>query len=149
MSPTILRILIAGVLAFHGVGHAMGIIPALQLPFFEGQTGAWAKNWSSRSWLLTPLLGEATSRFLSIILFAVPLIGFIAAALGLMGWLVPYEWWRLLAIVSAVISLVALALFWKAFIYLFPHKVGAIAVNVAVLVCLFWANWPSEADIGY
>jgi hypothetical protein len=62
---------------------------------------------------------------------------------------VPHEWWRTLAIVSAVVSLVALALFWNAFIYLFPHKVGAIAVNVAVLVGLLWANWPSEADIGY
>ena len=149
MSPTILSIIIAGVLAFHGVGHAMGIIPALQIPFFQNQAGAWAKNWSSHSWLLTPLLGDTAGRIISIILFAVPLIGFLGAALGLMGWLVPHEWWRTLAIVSAVISLVALALFWNAFIYLFPHKVGAIAVNVAVLVGLLWANWPSEADIGY
>jgi hypothetical protein len=141
-----IRIINAGVLAFHGVGHAMGIIPALQIPFFQNQTGAWAQNWSSHSWLL---MGDAISRILAIILFAVPLIGFLGAALGLMGWLVPHEWWRSLAIVSAVVSLVALALFWNAFIYLFPHKVGAIAVNVAVLVGLLWANWPSEADIGY
>jgi hypothetical protein len=149
MSPTILRIIIAGVLTFHGVGHAMGIIPALQLPFFENQTGAWAENWSSRSWLLTPLLGDAASRLISIVLFLVPLIGFIGAALALMGWLVPHEGWRTLAIGSAVISLIAIALFWNAFIYFFPHKVGAIAVNIAVLVGLLWANWPSEADIGY
>ena len=149
MSPTILRIIIAGILAFHGVGHAMGIIPALQLRFFQNQTGAWAQNWSSHSWLLTPLLGEAASRILAIILFSVSLVGFAGAALALMGWLVPHEWWRTLAIVSAVISLVALAFFWNAFIYLFPHKVGAIAVNVAVLVGLLWANWPTEADIGY
>jgi len=149
MSPIFLRIIIAGVLAFHGVGHAMGIIPALQLPFFQNQSGAWAQNWSSRSWLLTPLLGDAISRIIAIILFAVPLLGFLGAALGLMGWLVPYEWWRSLAIVSAVVSLIALGLFWNAFIYLFPHKVGAIAVNVAVLVGLLGANWPSEADIGY
>jgi len=149
MSPIILRILIAGVLAFHGVGYAMGIIPALQIPFFQDQTGAWAKNWSSRSWLLTPLLGDTASRIISIILFAVPLIGFAGAALGVMDWLVPHEWWRPLAIVSAVISLVALGLFWHAFIYLFPHKVGAIIVNVAVLVGLVGTNWPAEADIGY
>ena len=149
MSPTLLRIIIAGVLAFHGVGHAMGIIPALQLRFFQNQTGAWAQNWSSHSWLLTPLLGDAISRILAIILFVVPLIGFVGSALGLMGWLVPHEWWQMLAIVSAVVSLIALVLFWNAFIYLFPHKVGAIAVNVAVLVGLLWANWPSEADIGF
>jgi hypothetical protein len=149
MSPILLRVIIAGVLAFHGVGHAMGIIPALQLHFFQNQTGTWAQNWSSHSRLLTPLLGETISRIIAIILFAVSLIGFVGSALGLMGWLVPHEWWRQLAIVSAVVSLVALTLFWNAFIYLFPHKVGAIAVNVAVLVGLLWANWPSEADIGY
>ena len=149
MSPVLLRMIIAGVLAFHGIGHAMGIIPALQLSFFQNQTGAWAKNWSNRSWLLTPLIGDSASRILMIVLFAVPLVGFIAAALGLMGWLVPHDWWRLLAIVSAVVSLVALGLFWNAFIYLFPHKGGSIAVNVAVLVGLLWANWPAEAAIGY
>ena len=149
MSPIFLRIIIAGVLAFHGVGHAMGIIPALQLHFFQKQTGAWAQNWSNHSWLLTPFLGDAASRILAIILFAVPLVGFVGAALGLMGWLVPHEWWRSLAIVSAVVSLIALGLFWNAFIYLFPHKVGSIAVNVAVLVGLLWVNWPSEAGIGY
>lgn len=142
MSPAILRIIIAGVLAFHGVGHAMGIIPALKSRFFESQTGAWAQNWSSHSWLLSPLLGDTASRIISVVLFLVPLIGFVGAALGLMGWLVPHESWRTLAVVSAVISLVALSLFWNAFIYLFPHKVGAIAVNVAVLVGLLWANRP-------
>jgi len=149
MSPIFLRIIIAAVLAFHGIGHAMGIIPALQLPFFQNQSGAWAQNWSSRSRLLTPLLGDAISRIIAIILFAVPLVGFLGAALGLMDWLVPHEWWWSLAIVSAVVSLIALGLFWNAFIYLFPHKVGSIAVNVAVLVGLLGANWPSAADIGY
>jgi hypothetical protein len=32
---------------------------------------------------------------------------------------------------------------------IFPHKVGAIGVSVAVLVGLLWANWPSEAVLGY
>jgi hypothetical protein len=42
-----------------------------------------------------------------------------------------------------------LALFWNSFASLFPNKIGAIAVNIAVLVCLLWLNWPTEADIGY
>jgi hypothetical protein len=67
----------------------------------------------------------------------------------LLGWLVPHDSWRTLAVAAAVISLVAIALYWNALILLFPHKVGAIAVNVATLVGLLAANWPTEAALGY
>ena len=141
MSGTTLRIIIALVFFVHGVGHVMGIMPALGLSSVKG--------WSSRSWLLTPLLGETLSRVISFVLFLAALVGFLAAALGLMGWLVPHDSWRTLAVVSAVISLVAIVLFWNAFVALIPNKVGAIAVDLATLICLLMLNWPSEADIGF
>jgi len=141
MSGTTLRIIIALVFFVHGVGHIMGVMPALGLSSL--------KRWSSHSWLLTPLLGETLSRIISILLFLAALIGFVGATLGLMGWLLPHDSWRSLAIVSAVISLVAIALFWNAFVAFFPNKVGAIAVDVATLVCLLVLNWPGEADIGF
>ena len=141
MSGTTLRIIIALVFFVHGVGHAMGIIPALR--------PADVKGWSSRSWLLTPVVGEAASRIISAILFLAAMLGFLAATLALMGWLVPHDFWRTLAVVSAAISLVAIGLFWNAFVSLIPNKVGAIAVDIAVLVCLLVLNWPSEADIGF
>lgn len=141
MSGTTLRFIIAAVLTFHGVGHAMGIIPALR----EVSLGSW----SSRSWLLTDLVGDTISRAICVILYGAALIGFVAAALALLGWLVPHDWWRTLAITSAAISLVAVALYWNALLMLFPHKVGAIGVDIAVLVCLLALNWPTEADIGY
>jgi hypothetical protein len=127
----------------------MGVIPALQLINVEGSGADWLKDWSSRSWLLTDLLGDTASRILCLILYGVALVGFVAAALALMGWLVPHDWWRTLAVVSAIISLVAIALFWDALIMLFPHKVGAIGVNIAVLAGLLVANWPTEAALGY
>lgn len=141
MSGTTLRIIIALVFLIHGVGHAMGIIPALR--------PVDVKGWSSHSWLLTPLLGDGVTRIISIVLFLAALVGFVAASLGLMGWLVPHDSWRTLAIVSAVISLGAIALFWNAFVSFIPNKLGAIAVDVATLVCLLVLNWPSEADIGF
>jgi hypothetical protein len=149
MSGTALRAVIGFVLAFHGVGHAMGIIAALQLVNVEDSSADWLKGWSSHSWLLTELLGATASRILCLILYGAALVGFVAAALALMGWLVPHDWWRSLAVLSAVISLVGIALFWDALIMLFPHKIGAIGVNVAVLVGLLVANWPTEADLGY
>lgn len=141
MSPTALRIIIAAVLFIHGIGHFMGVIPAMQLVNVKG--------WNSRSWLLTPLIGEATSRVLSAVLFMVALVGFIASAMALLGWLVPHEWWQTLAIVSAVLSLITIVLFWNAFVSLIPNKVGALGVDIAVLVCLLMLNWPAEADIGF
>ena len=141
MSAATLRIIIGLVLIVHGIGHAMAFFPALNLFSTE--------KWHHRSWLLTDFVGDSASRVISIVLFGAALIGFIAAALGLFGWLVPQDLWRTLAIVSAVISLVSLALFWNSFASLFPNKIGAIAVNLAVLVCLLWSNWPSEADVGF
>jgi hypothetical protein len=141
MSVTTLRAIIAAVLFIHGVGHFMGVMPALRLVEITG--------WNSRSWLLNPLLGEGVARFISIILFVAALVGFLATALGVMGWLVPHDTWRTLALLSAVISLVALVLFWNAFVSFIPNKLGAIAVNVATLVCLLGLNWPTEAALGF
>jgi hypothetical protein len=141
MSGTTLRALVAVVLFLHGIGHSMGVIPALKPGSVEG--------WNSHSWLLTPILGETVSRILSIILFSLALIGFVASTLALLGWVVPHDWWRMLALVSAVISIVTIVLFWNAFVTFFPNKVGALGVDIAVLVCLLALNWPTEAMLGY
>lgn len=141
MSGTTLRIIVALVLFAHGIGHVMGILPMLGLSSIE--------SWNARSWLLTGLLGDTITRVIGFILFAAAMIGFLGATLGLMDWLVPHEWWRTLATVSAVISLVAIALFWNAFVTFFPNKLGAIAVDAAVLIGLLLVNWPTEAQLGY
>ncbi len=141
MSVTTLGIIIALVLFLHGIGHAMGLIPILGLGGTE--------TWNAQSWLLTGLIGDTFSRIIGFALFGAALAGFVGAALGLMDWLVPHDWWQTLALVSAVISLVAIVLFWNAFVMLFPNKIGAIAVDVAVLIGLLVVNWPTEAQLGY
>jgi hypothetical protein len=149
MSGIVLRVIIALIFAFHAVGHAMGIIPALGLVSQGGSSQGWLRNWSSHSWLLTNLLGNTVSSILCIILYGAALIGFLAAALSLLGWGIPHEWWRTLAAVSAIVSLIAILLYWNALIFLFPHKAGALAINIATLVCLLLLNWPTEADLGF
>ena len=128
MSEPTIRIITALVLIVHGIGHSMALFPALNISSTE--------NWHHRSWLLSGLLGDQISRIMVVILFGVTTIGFIAAGLGLLGWLVPHSAWQTLALVCAVISLVALGLFWNAFVTFFPNKIGAIAVNAATLWAL-------------
>ena len=90
MSASTIRIITGLVLIIHGIGHAMAFFPALNI--FSNE------KWHHRSWLLSGFLGDTVSRALVIILFGVALIGFIAAGLGLFGWLVPHSAWQILAI---------------------------------------------------
>jgi hypothetical protein len=136
MSASTIRIITGLVLIVHGIGHAMALFPALNISSTE--------KWHYRSWLLTGLLGDTVSRVLVIVLFGAAMIGFIAAGLGLFDWLVPHSAWQKLAVVSAVISLVALALFWNSFVAFFPNKIGAIVVNIATLWALLGSGSFSE-----
>jgi hypothetical protein len=136
MSNSIIRIITGIVLIVHGIGHVMALLPALNITSTD--------KWHYRSWLLTRFLGDMVSRVLVIVLFGAAMIGFIAAGLGLFGWLVPHSAWQTLAIISAVISLVALALFWNSFVAFFPNKTGAIVVNIATLWALLGSGSFSE-----
>ncbi len=137
MNPTTLRWIIFGVLLVHGIGHIQGVMAGLGISSTE--------TWHGRSWLLTNLLGESVSRTLGLIIYLVSTVGFIAAGLGVMGWLVPNDWWRTLALVSAVISLVGLIFYWHSLVALF-NKIGALGVNLAVLIGILLLNWPNKAD---
>ncbi len=150
MSPIVLRLTITAILVFHGVGQLMGAIPALGLFGVGSAKGPdWAKNWSANSWLLTDLLGSSVSRIIAAILFVAAFTGFICGTFSMNGLLIPIDLWRRILIISAVISLWAIFLYWNAFILLFPHKIGNIVINLAVLVALLYVNWPTQTQLGY
>lgn len=136
MSASTIRIITGLVLIVHGIGHVMAFFPALNWSSSE--------KWHYRSWLLSGILGDTASRILVVVLFGAAGLGFIAAGLGVFGWLVPHDSWQNLALVSAVISLVALGLFWNAFAALFPNKIGSIVVNALVLWGTLGSNALSE-----
>ena len=136
MSTSTLRIIIAIVLIGHGIGHVLGVLAAFGVKL--------TPTHSAKSWLLTGALGEMVSRGLAFVIFLAATLGFIAAGLGMFGWLVPESLWQQLAIWASVISLVGLILFINAFPTFFPNWIGANAVNVAVLVLLLLAHWPPK-----
>jgi hypothetical protein len=127
MSTQILRILIAGALFVHGVGHTLGFwMPA-------------------RSWLF-PNLGELTSRIISSIFWVLAAAGFLAALLGFLGVLVPSGLWRPLTVGTAVVSILGLALFWNTWPTF--NTIGALGMNIAVLITQLWLHWPPTSMFG-
>ncbi|NIM92194.1 MAG: hypothetical protein GTO18_00555 [Anaerolineales bacterium] len=74
------------------------------------------------------------------------LVGFIGAALSFWDILVPGEIWRQLAVASAIVSTLGIAVFfgtWPMF-----NTLAALGVNAVVLVTQLWLDWPPYAMFG-
>ena len=121
MSTHTIRILIAGALFVHGIGHTLGIWkPARSLPFLD--------------------VPESTLRLIGGVVWVLVAVGFMVSSMGFFGIIVPPNGWRTLAVLFAVISLVAIILFgrnWPTF-----NLIGAYAMNIATLIALLWRHWP-------
>ena len=131
-------LLVGVALIAHGIGHVLGLMPIV----------GWAPaaGWTSESWLLTGPLGASVANLVAAALWLVPLVGFTLVGLGVLGIAVPAAWVRPLAVVAAVVSIVAIALFWQAFPTM-TAKVGAIVVDVLVLWAVFATDWAASDAI--
>ena len=137
-----MKFLIGVLLIIHGLivaGQAAGsfgsTIPReLQNPSFVSW---WPIN-MGRSWLLAWLGLEKTLITYRIggLLWLAGGITLVAAGLGVLGWIIPPDWWRSLAMIGAAISLFMLI------IYFNPITIIGTASSLAVLVALLWAKWP-------
>ena len=132
MDPSIIKLVGAGIIGAHGIGHLLGWMPAWGIAQFEGV--------STRSWLLTGIVGDGGARVAAGVLFLVPTVGFVAAAAGLM---LGMPWWRQVAVGSAVVSLAATGLFPQAFTT--GSTAGSVAVNLVVLYGVLVAGWGTDA----
>ncbi len=98
----------------------------------------WRTYGPKSSWLLVHA-GESVLTSLSTTLFIAAALGFGRAGLGL---LIHHGGWRPVAVVSALASLLLLALFWSNNLF-----VGA-AIDVAIVVAVLWAQWPPPVLVG-
>jgi hypothetical protein len=135
----LVRIILVLVLIAHGLGHTLGLFPTVGL--------GKAASWSDQSWLFTSLLGEALTRWIGVVVWLLATGGFIVVGLGLLGTATPLPWWRSLAMAAAIISLVGIVLYPHAFPGLL-NTVGALVVDIIVLVALFWLHWPATQLAG-
>ena len=141
VSDQAIRLVIAGVLLLHGLGHggALGALIWLRLRP-ASNAGGWL---DARSWL-APGLPSTTAEFAAGAFWVVSMVGFVGAVVAL--FLVPGDAWRVLAVDTAFVSTIGIVLFlgtWPLF-----NTLAALAVNVAVLVALLWLHWPPEAMFG-
>jgi len=66
-------------------------------------------------------------------------IGFVTAGVGVLN---SQEWWRVLAVVSAVVSIILIVFFWHSWFVVGP------LLDVAILVALLWVHWLPADVIG-
>ena len=128
MSTQTIKILIAGALLVHGVGHTLGyFMPA-------------------RSWLI-PNLPARTMRVIANAVWTLAAAGFLLSFLSFLGIVLPSDLWRPLAVAFAIVSLLGLALFWG----MWPrfNTIGALAMNITILVTQLWIDWPPIEMFGY
>jgi hypothetical protein len=143
MSDPTIRLIAAGVLLLHGLGHggALGALAWIRLR--PGTpTGAWH---AAQSWLVPSLPGDTATTVASAFWVA-SLVGFVVAAMSFWGVLIPEGVWRPLAVASALVSIAGIAFFfgtWPMF-----NTLAALAVNVAVLVAVLWLRWSPAASLG-
>jgi hypothetical protein len=130
-----LKIVVGLVLLAHGIGHSMGLLQIFKVATISPE-------WSGDSWLLSDIAGPSATQAIGAVLWTAALVGFVALAGVVFGWL-PETWWSTLAIGASAVSLAGLLLFPTAFPTF--SSIGAFAVDVAVLAAVLWFHWvPSD-----
>jgi hypothetical protein len=131
------------------VGHGFIVAAQSGSNFSSGNSQVVNPTWLSwwpttlgQSWLLTAfkLEGTLVDKIFGLLWLASGLC-IVAAALGILGFIVPKDWWQTLAAIGAACSLAMLVL------YLHPFYIVGILLDIAILVTLLWAKWPPELFI--
>ncbi len=133
------QIVFGAVLVLHGIGHVLGFMPLVLRV---------SDSWSTRSWALSGRMDDGAVTALAVVLWSACAVGFVLAGLGVLDLVVPTAWWRPLAVAFSILSLVTLGLFWEGLPALIPNKVGAIGVDMLLIVGIVIASWPTEEMVG-
>jgi hypothetical protein len=137
MSAQTIKILIAGALFLHGVFHI--IAGAL---FGLGVFHTLGYSPPASSWLFPKL-----PALFAYVVWTLAAVGFLLSFLSFLGIVLPTDIWRSLAVVFAVVSLLGLGIFWGNWPMF--NTIGALAMNITVLVTQLWIDWPPFEMFGY
>ena len=134
MSVQALRAIGSLVLIAHGLGHAMTALPIFGIKL--------SGTHSAESWLLAKFLGPGPAKGLCVVLHLLVLLGFVGAGMALSDWGLPWRSWERWALWASGLSLQGIGLFWNAFPFLVPNKVGVLTVDVFIFLSILVLRWP-------
>ena len=130
-----LKLVLAVVVLFHGIGHLLFLGPTLGVVEWAGQTG--------HSWALTGVLGDGPTRTVGALIWVATIVLFVA---GVAGFLTAQPWWIGVTVVASVLSIAGIVLMWDGIAT--SNAVMALAVDIVILVSLLWAHWPTSEIVG-
>ena len=140
-----MKVLIAVLLIVHGlivIGQSSGSFK----PIGGLKNPVWLSWWPAnlgQSWLLSGLgIEQSFVARAGGVLWLVAGVALVAAGLGILGYIIPFTWWRTLALAGAVISLIMLA------IYMHPFYAIGIGASVVLLAALLLDQWPLLNRLG-
>jgi hypothetical protein len=128
--------IIAIILMAHGLGHALGILAGMGIKL--------SKRHSLHPSVFNGFPGKSVSVFLGIVLSSAAIIFFMATGLSLLDLLLPQDLWQILGITASVISIFLLVFYWNFLPFLFPNKIGAIVIDLYLIMTILWWHWPNE-----
>jgi hypothetical protein len=95
-------------------------------------------GWTGRSWVFTNLIGKETTKWLSTTSYGAAALLFVIAGLGL---LFRQDWSREWLLISSVVSMVAIILFWDGSLQLLVQK-GLLGILLDIALIGLWFLWP-------
>ena len=127
------------IVVLHGLVHLWFVALSQRLVAFQPEMG-----WTGRSWLLTDLISDASTRLLASVDYAAAMVAFVASGIGL---LTPGTWWRPVLIGSALFSGAAILLLWDGVTQLLvPRGIIGLLIDLAILFLILIARWPPTSS---
>jgi hypothetical protein len=123
------RFLIGAFFVLHGLVHMWYVVLSQGLVEFEVEMG-----WTGESWLMTRLLGDAATRSVASVLYALSTVGFVAGGIGMLA---RQGWWRPVAVASAALSGATVILLWDGGLDSIVQKgLAGLLIDVGILAVL-------------
>lgn len=131
-----IKVIVTVFLILHGLVHLLYL--GQSAGYFELQPGM---SWPDGSWVLSPLVGDETTRSLANILLALAALAFIVAGGGILA---GAGWQRPVTVGAAVFSLLIFILLWDGGLQDLDDK-GAVGllINAAILIAVLIFHWPA------
>jgi len=134
----VLRPLFGVFVILHGLVHLWFVVLSQRLVAFQPEMG-----WTGRSWLLTGLIGDASTRLMASVAYTLATIAFVVGGAGLLA---QGGWWRPILTGAALLSAAAILLLWDGVTQLLvPRGIIGLLIDLAILFVVLIARWPAAS----